>query len=803
MRRLLMLATLLAVPLMAGAQERQDPMTEGILAFREERFDAAVRAFERALDADPANAEAHFLLARIFFETPLRDVGRAGSELDRALEIEPENVQYLVARMQQLRAESWNFIVEKLRESQRLTLARRILALDSTNAFAHEELGASFIRDFWRYRNAVMLPTMLYRDYSYRGRTTSDPVAARLQDQLADISTNPDLETEIPGDFAATFAGIYDAESVFLADEFDLEALESQGVPIQSLAGRAQRVYDRAVMHLNRALESDPRHRSVYKYLMEIFALKGEWPDALEMLQQMYVFFPDDPELWTYLGLAHHRAGNLDAAAKAFESAFEFMAADTRTAYDDLGIIVPEDEKAAYEADPAGYASRFWTSKDPRFLTPYNERKVEHYARITYADLLYGAPDVDLRGWETERGQILIRYGPPLTDVVIVPKSSSGVAIRSEERLPTATDPSQVADPILAVAKQGTGFDMFEEANTYNVWSYGDFKFVFEDPFRNGEYRMYSPPAAAIADGAQPWVNDYVIRARETFRDLPDRFEYEAPGREIELPFLVASFRGPGGVTDVLVNYAIPISEFAQPGDVINITASAGLFVVSPERDILAERRRTLYGLRTDQVVQFRETNLWVDSEELNVAPGRVDVSVEFETTSGNTVGVQRRSVTLPDFSGTDLSVSDVLLAYRVEETPDGRPITGADIVRRGLSIMPAPWSVFSHEQPIYLYFEVYNLAMGDGGRAEYEVEAALVPKEGGSGVSRFFRGLFGGGRGGVSAGLPISVASTEDGQYLILDASNQEEGLYSLRLRVRDRVSGREAGRELDLYLE
>jgi hypothetical protein len=298
-------------------------------------------------------------------------------------------------------------------------------------------------------------------------------------------------------------------------------------------------------------------------------------------------------------------------------------------------------------------------------------------------------------------------------------------------------------------------------------------------------------------------VNDYVIRARETFRDLPDRFEYEAPGREIELPFLVASFRGPGGVTDVLVNYAIPISEFAQPGDVINITASAGLFVVSPERDILAERRRTLYGLRTDQVVQFRETNLWVDSEELNVAPGRVDVSVEFETTSGNTVGVQRRSVTLPDFSGTDLSVSDVLLAYRVEETPDGRPITGADIVRRGLSIMPAPWSVFSHEQPIYLYFEVYNLAMGDGGRAEYEVEAALVPKEGGSGVSRFFRGLFGGGRGGVSAGLPISVASTEDGQYLILDASNQEEGLYSLRLRVRDRVSGREAGRELDLYLE
>jgi len=166
-------------------------------------------------------------------------------------------------------------------------------------------------------------------------------------------------------------------------------------------------------------------------------------------------------------------------------------------------------------------------------------------------------------------------------------------------------------------------------------------------------------------------------------------------------------------------------------------------------------------------------------------------------------VGGRRREVTLPDFSGRDLAVSDVLLAYRVEESVDGRPSTGADIVRRGLSIMPAPWSVFSHEQPIYLYFEVYNLQTGADGRAEYEVEAALVPREGGSGVSRFFRGLFGGGRGGVSAGLPISVSSTEDGQYLILDASNQEEGLYTLRVQVKDRVGGREAQRSLDLYLE
>ena len=61
-------------------------------------------------------------------------------------------------------------------------------------------------------------------------------------------------------------------------------------------------------------------------------------------------------------------------------------------------------EEELYEEDPVTYASRFWTSKDPRYLTPWNERKIEHYARLVYADLLYGSEGLELRGWDTERG---------------------------------------------------------------------------------------------------------------------------------------------------------------------------------------------------------------------------------------------------------------------------------------------------------------------------------------------------------------------------------------------------------------
>jgi tetratricopeptide (TPR) repeat protein len=132
---LLMMALLWSVPV--GAQTT-DPMTSGILAFRGGEYDKAVGYFNEALKADPRNSEAHFLLARLYWETDLRNVREAGRQLEAALEIEPENVQYMVALLQQLRADSPLFVVDQSREARRRRLALQILKLDETNSFAHE-----------------------------------------------------------------------------------------------------------------------------------------------------------------------------------------------------------------------------------------------------------------------------------------------------------------------------------------------------------------------------------------------------------------------------------------------------------------------------------------------------------------------------------------------------------------------------------------------------------------------------------------------------------------------------------------
>ena len=658
-----------------------------------------------------------------------------------------------------------------------------------------------------------MFPTMAFSGNLYRGSEAmalGDPSpfqGAPLQEELEqNESSNDDAEAP-PQQTSPAFA--FDPNNVFLADRFDIEKLEEQGVPFLEFSGRAQEAYERAVEHLEGALTSDPLRHSVYRQLMKIYALKGEYEAAREMLENMYASFPEDPSTWLYLGLTQAYGGDPQGAASAFETAFQYMDSEEKTVFETLSLLLLPEEEELYKEDPVTYASRFWASKDPRYLTPWNERKIEHYARLVYADLLYGSEGLELRGWDTERGHILVRYGPPERDVVIVPGSTSGV--KELGQAPTSgTEPRSVPRRDIRPTDMGFNprtfhlggdFDMLAEANTFNIWDYGDFRFVFEDPFRNGEYRLYSPNASDMSAGVPAWLNDYSILAEETITRTPELYEYEAPGRRVDIPFVASAFKGSGEDADIYVSYGIPISGDGIQQETIDIAARIGAFLVSERRDILVERRQTIYGLRGDHIRSFDEAHLWVGGQVMTAPPGQHEVSMEFETVSGGTIAVQRRTIEVPDFTGDEFQVSDLMLAYSIEEAdPDN--VESATVHRGNFSIISAPWNVFSHRQPIYLFFEIYRLTRTEDGETQYEMEARLAPRNNARGIARFVRNIFGT-SGGVSVSVPGSGSLPDETNYLILDAANQAPGLYTLTLRVRDLVSGKSVERTIDLFLE
>jgi len=56
------------------------------------------------------------------------------------------------------------------------------------------------------------------------------------------------------------------------------------------------------------------------------------------------------------------------------------------------------------------FIEQFWLRRDPTPGTETNEMKEENYRRIAYATDRFS---VGIPGWQTDRGMIYIRYGPP------------------------------------------------------------------------------------------------------------------------------------------------------------------------------------------------------------------------------------------------------------------------------------------------------------------------------------------------------------------------------------------------------
>ena len=110
------LAILVALPVAAqtDASASDDALDAAEAAFVQGQFAEAAATLERLIETEPENAEAHYLLARVYFaeDNPNRDPGRAGDAVERAIRRDPENVVYRVALLEQLRADSWNLIDE-------------------------------------------------------------------------------------------------------------------------------------------------------------------------------------------------------------------------------------------------------------------------------------------------------------------------------------------------------------------------------------------------------------------------------------------------------------------------------------------------------------------------------------------------------------------------------------------------------------------------------------------------------------------------------------------------------------------
>lgn len=99
----------------------------------------------------------------------------------------------------------------------------------------------------------------------------------------------------------------------------------------------------------------------------------------------------------------------------------------------------------------------FWQDRDPTPTTEENEAMISFYARVRYANTNFSSARRE--GWKTDRGRVLIKYGPP---------------------------DEAVEEP------------MAPSVGAYQLWFYYNFegeplRFIFIDEYGDGDYRLQYP----------------------------------------------------------------------------------------------------------------------------------------------------------------------------------------------------------------------------------------------------------------------------------------------------------------------
>lgn len=651
-----------------------------MVAFESQQYHEAETAFKALARQRGYVADAHYMLARLYLETPLVNPPEAARALRKALQRAPNNLAYLTARLDQLRSQHAFFGPFGMRAFERLRVARRILKVDSTHALAHEEVATVLARDHEQFS-------------SMQQRAPNEMLAKRLEN----------MYTEIQG-------------------------------------------------HFDAVLHYAPDRYTVYAPLLRFALNNGAYSWAWGGLQSMQRLFPDSVLTWRYSGLLHDRLNEPEIAHEYFERSLAMLPDEAaREDFAALHLLLTEQEAHAWALaqDQAAFAEAYWQRREPFYLSGRNERLAAHYARVTYADLFYPLwRTYSEDPWYITPGEIVVRYGLPLNRV-----------------------------------------EMMTDRNRYLTLTVpGPASFLFEDPYRSGDYVIPTTMS----------VEDPVTAARNVFKAVPEQPDvFRKP--TFAMPFQTARFRSEDGLPMLYVTYGVPV-EFRGIGHELPIAVTLGTFLTDARTgavvDQQVQERRTLPLAQTTLV---DTTRFWVETHAHTAPSGTYQVAVEAD--AADRLSTNRDSLTLSFYPTSRLSLSDLLLAYHVADAADAVP--GA-LLRNAFAIQPAPLLNFDAAQPLYLYFEAYHLQQANNGRTRYSVEAVLAPAQEGEGLRAWMRRILGqdGAQEGVAVRYEDGGLARNPGTYLILDASEQAPGPYRLVVTVRDLVAGTEAQAERLLIL-
>ncbi len=452
---------------------------------------------------------------------------------------------------------------------------------------------------------------------------------------------------------------------------------------------------DEAVGYLTRALAVDPEHRPS-RVLLGLVYYEAGMPDLLRDLFRDYLArHPKDSDAYFFVGLSYQAQEDLKRAYRAYVNGLArmsyreqqfmksvFMLADKKT-LEKTGSL-PDEEALR----------RFWTGRDPLFLTPLNERLMEHCGRVAYANLRFGEPDRKIPGWTTDKGQAYIRYGRPLSRSVQPGEIHTGV------------DQPGWYQNYLYWQSQSRAVPYTSHPRA-EVWNYEGFKLVFENTDTRDHWKF------GIA-----WLGRTPLGFKNLIDRVPEIYKDPYGWERYDAPYQIAQFREEEDRVRVEVYYALPGEEVTHKEvskGVQAVDITQGLFLFDAAWDTVRKAVGRVQMMPWVVYDGTREGYLFA-AERLMLRPGSYHLAAEAEDRSTKTVGTFRNALQVRRFGRDSLEVSSLLLARHIverEERPFGR---------ERFMVLPNPVGKCDRDGQAFFYFEVYNVSRDEFGETHYQV---------------------------------------------------------------------------------
>jgi len=258
-----------------------------------------------------------------------------------------------------------------------------------------------------------------------------------------------------------------------------------------------------------------------------------------------------------------------------------------------------------------------------------------------------------------------------------------------------------------------------------------------------------------------------------------DQHSWHEKIHPIAFPFYISTFRGDGYKTRYEIYYGL------NPKDLVMDNKE-------PSSDQKIELGFAAYDLKWNQLYRKDTTvtagdvknfadslGFWIGQYTFQSVPQEINMNIFLRMPQKNGIGGYKFKYGMAIYNVENLKMSSIELAKGIIPTEESGPY-----VKNGLRVFPDPLRIFNRNEPVNIYFEIYNLPIGKKKSIAFNLNYKIkLLKRTRNNIFRKIKGLFSGGSKEISNIVERFSDSDTSVEYLSLDLSHQDLGKYELEI--------------------